>query len=306
MAHRELQSRETSEPRPAGAPFRAGASIGSAHIEEALGRPAGAIGWFEAHPEAFLPDADPSGSALGGSGGASAGAFAALQKLSAAHPVSFHGVELGLGAERGLDARRLAALRSLTDRITPCLFSEHLAWSSHTPLEELGALPPPYDEGTLERVARHVEETQDALGREILLENPVQHIRLINSTMSETDFLAKLVARTGCGLLLQPSANSSATAEEYLAAFPVEAIGEIHLGGHTEALDAEGRAVLVDGPETPEQVWSLYETLIGRIGARPTLIEWDGPSPDWDRLDSEAARVNAILAEAGASSSLAS
>ena len=288
------------------APVRAGVSLEAEHFAEALSRGSTAVGWFETHPEPFL---------IGGParlGEAADGALALLERLREDYPISLHGIDLGFGAERDLDAQHLKGLTALFERLSPCLFSEHLAWSSHTPYESLDGLPPPYDEATLGRVARHIDQTQQAIGRQVLLENPVQHIRLINSTMSETEFLSELVQRTGCGLLLDvnnvfiSAANSSATAEEYLTAFPVEAIGEIHLGGHTEALDAEGRAVLVDSAETPQEVWALYEALIGRIGPRPTLIEWDGPAPDWERLEGEAARVNALLSRVAAPASAAS
>lgn len=297
MAQRTSEDAGLAGPGPSTAradqaPAGAGVSLHPTHFEEALSRPDGSPAWCEVTPEALMP------------GAAGDDAHRALQALRARFPVSMHGIRLGLGAERDLDPGHLAALKTLFDRYDPCLFSDHLAWSTHEHQSGALDLPPAYDEATLGRVCRHIDQTQELLGRRLLLENPVQHIRLANSSMEETEFLAAVVERTGCGLLLDinnafiNAANSRASTDEYLEAFPVEAIGEIHLGGHEEALDAEGRPVIVEGEETPAEVWSLYEGLIARIGPRPTLIEWRGPAPDWARLDAEGARVNAILAKA--------
>ena len=35
-------------------------------------------------------------------------------------------------------------------------------------------------------------------------------------------------------------------------------------------------------------MWALYERLVGRIGARPTLVEWDTDLPSWSVLRDEA------------------
>lgn len=272
------------------APVSAGISLRAAHVAEVIERaPEARPSWVELHPEELFP------------GVATVAVLARVEELRAQRPVSLHGVGLALGAEQGLDPAHLERLKVLFEHLDPCLFSEHLAWSTHEAAKDVTSMPPPFDAATLDRVCRHIDQTQGSLGRRMLLENPVQYVRLANSTMTEIEFLAAIVERTGCGLLLDidnafvGAANNKATTEEYLSAFPVEAIGEIHLGGRSEALDAEGRAVLNGGAETPETVWSLYEALIARIGPRATLIEWDGGAPDWSRLEPELARADAIL-----------
>ena len=55
--------------------------------------------------------------------------------------------------------------------------------------------------------------------------------------------------------------------------------------------------MLIDSHDGPvaETVWALYETVIGRCGPIPTLIEWDSAIPEWPRLKAEAAAAQAIL-----------
>jgi uncharacterized protein (UPF0276 family) len=55
-----------------------------------------------------------------------------------------------------------------------------------------------------------------------------------------TDFLTEIARRTGCGLLLDvnnvfvSATNQNWDARAYIDAFPLDAVGEIHLGGHDE------------------------------------------------------------------------
>ncbi|MEL6977061.1 MAG: DUF692 domain-containing protein [Pseudomonadota bacterium] len=278
----------------AAAPAKAGVSLKLDDVVDILEQEDAALAWFEVHPEDFL------------SGPAAQAGRARLDALRRRRPISLHGVALGIGAERDLDPQHLRRLREMVDRYEPCLFSEHLAWATHGDPETMAQLPPPYDAATLDRVSRHIDQAQEALGRRILLENPSSYIRFTNSTMTDAEFLTAAVSRTGCGLLLDvnnafiSAVNGAAGTRDYLDALPLNAVHEIHLGGHAERLDAEGRKVLEGHHATPEPVWEIYEALIAKIGPKPTLIEWDAEKPDWPRLTAEANRANAILDAAAA------
>src|SRR5207244_119688 len=142
------------------------------------------------------------------------------------------------GAGRPLDRDHLKRLKHLNDRYEPGLFSEHLAWSSHDESYLNDLLPVPYTSETLARVCELIEEAQDFLGRQMLLENPSTYLALAESTWSEMDFIAEIVRRTGCGLLLDvnnvhvSSINQGSDAQSYLDSFPLAAVQEIHLAGH--------------------------------------------------------------------------
>ncbi len=85
-------------------------------------------------------------------------------------------------------------------------------------------------------------------GRRMLLENPSTYVLFAESTISETDFLAEIARRTGCGLLLDvnnvivSSTNHGFDPIAYLDAFPLRHVGEIHLAGYAETQDDAGRA----------------------------------------------------------------
>jgi uncharacterized protein (UPF0276 family) len=247
------------------------------------------VGWLEIHAENYMGD-----------GGRP---LAQLRHLASRLPISVHGVGLSIGGEEPLDADHLARLKTLCDWLQPASFSEHLAWSTHDGAFLNDLLPLPYTAATLARVCDHIDQVQTVLGRKMLLENPSSYMAFTETTLSEVDFLTQIATRTGCGLLLDvnnvyvSSVNQGFNPLEYITAFPLDMVDEIHLGGHDEDRDDHGARLLIDshGAEIVDPVWSLYADTIARSGARPTLIEWDNDLPDWPVLASEAKRAALIL-----------
>ncbi|WP_226553037.1 MNIO family bufferin maturase [Celeribacter naphthalenivorans] len=251
------------------------------------------VKWLEIHAENYM----------GEKGAAGGRPMAQLRALSDRFPISVHGVGLSIGGEGRLDPDHLARLKHLIDEISPASFSEHLAWSTHDTGPHSGyfndLLPLPYTAKTLARVCDHIDEVQSTLGRQMLLENPASYLAFAESTYGEVEFLRAVVKRTGCGLLLDVnnvfvSANNlRIDAYDYIDAFPHEAVGEIHLGGHDEDQDEDGAPLLIDshGREVADPVWHLYTYALATAGPKPTLIEWDTDVPEWEVLASEAARA---------------
>ena len=251
----------------------------------------GDVGFFEIHAENYMGD-----------GGAP---HAMLAALRADHALSIHGVGLSIGGADGLNDDHLARLRHLIDRYQPESFSEHLAWSSHGAAWLNDLLPLPYTQETLDTICAHVDQVQDRLGCRMLLENPATYVTFKSSTWSETDFLTELVRRTGCGLLLDvnnvfvSATNHRFDARAYLAAFPLVAVGEIHLAGH-DTEDLPSGPLLIDSHGAPvaDPVWALYAEVLDQTGPLPTLIEWDTDVPDFPVLLREAAHAKAVLERA--------
>jgi uncharacterized protein (UPF0276 family) len=273
-------------------PATSGLGFKPEHFADITAAP-GAVGFYEVHAENYM-----------GAGGAP---HAMLARLRADHTLSLHGVGLSIGGAGGLDRDHLARLKTLVDRYAPDSFSEHLAWSSHGAAWLNDLLPLPYTDETLASVCDHVDTVQEALGRRMLLENPATYVTFAASTWAETDFLAEIVRRTGCGLLLDvnnvfvSATNHRFDARAYLAAFPLQAVGEIHLAGHdTEELPSGPLLIDSHGRAVADPVWVLYAEVIARTGPLPTLIEWDNDVPAFPLLLAEASRADAILARGGA------
>lgn len=271
-----------------GLPAKPGTGYKPQHFAAILSDP-GPVGWLEIHAENYMGD-----------GGRP---LAQLRHLAERFPISVHGVGLSIGGEGRLDRDHLLRLRDLCGWLAPASFSEHLAWSTHDGAYLNDLLPLPYTAATLARVADHIDEVQEVLGRRMLLENPSTYVAFAETAMGEVEFLTEIARRTGCGLLLDVNnvyvsgVNQNYKPEAYLDAFPLHLVGEIHLGGHDEDRDDHGRRLLIDshGAEVVDPVWSLYAHVIAKAGPRPTLIEWDNDVPDWPVLAAEAARAQAIL-----------
>jgi uncharacterized protein len=273
-------------------PRKAGVGFKHEHMADIL-QDEQKVGFFEVHAENFMSR-----------GGAP---HVALEKLRQDYPVFVHGVGLSIGAVGGLDAAHLRRLKDVVARYEPQIVSEHLAWSTHDNAYYNDLLPVPYDRTTLDRVVSHINQVQDTLGREMVLENPSTYVAFNTSTMSETDFIRDISARTGCGLLLDvnnvfvSATNHNYAPEKYLADFPLDKVREIHLAGHAVEEDETGAPLLIDSHDraVAAQVWTLFETVIATRGLLPTLVEWDNDLPAWSVLKAEAERADAILARHG-------
>ncbi|MBV1903979.1 MAG: DUF692 domain-containing protein [Marinosulfonomonas sp.] len=271
-------------------PNRPGVGYKPQHYSDILENP-GAVEWLEIHAENYMGD-----------GGRP---IAQLRYLAEQFPISVHGVGLSIGGERALDADHLARLKHLLSWLNPASFSEHLAWSTHGNHFLNDLLPLPYTDATLTRVADHISQVQEVVGRQLLLENPSTYLAFDASEMDEVEFLREVVARTGCGLLLDvnnvfvSATNQKTDPITYLNDFPMDAVGELHLGGHDKDTDDHGAPLLIDshGCEVVDPVWALYAHTLDLAGARPTLIEWDTDVPDWATLAAQAGRADALLAK---------
>ena len=268
-------------------PATAGLGLKSRHYHD-IEATKPAVGWFEVHPENYM-----------GAGGPPHRHLTAIRQD---YPLSLHGVGLSIGGDGPLDEAHLGRLKELVDRYEPGLVSEHLAWSTHAGVFFNDLLPLPYTEATLEPIADHIDRVQEALGRRILLENPSSYLAFEDSTLSEPAFLTDLARRTGCGLLLDvnnvfvSAQNLGFSPEGYIADFPLHAVREIHLGGHSSEpdgllIDAHDRAVA-------DPVWALYRHVLELVGPLPTLVEWDNDVPEWPVLFAEAQAAQTLLYEA--------
>ncbi len=250
-----------------------------------------AVDFFEIHAENYM--------------GAGGPPHHLLRRIAPDYPLSVHGVGLSIGGAGPLDRDHLARLKKLIGDYRPAMFSEHLAWSSHDGVYLNDLLPLPYTAGTLDCVARHIDEVQHTLDTRMLLENPSTYVSFGTSDMDEAEFLRAIAARTGCGLLLDvnnvyvSSVNHGFDAAAYIDRFPMEFVGEIHLAGFAEDQDANAERLLIDSHGAPvsDAVWSLYRRTLARSGPVPTLIEWDNDIPDFGSVVAEVSLARAALVE---------
>lgn len=246
-----------------------------------------AVPWFEAISENFMGP-------RGGSGGRP---LEVLEKVRGDYPVALHGVSLSIGSTDPLDLEYLKKLKSLAGRIEPWIISDHLCWTGAHGKNLHDLLPLPYNEESIRHVSGRLDKVQELLGREIAMENVSSYLTYRHSEMPEWEFLAEIVRRTGCEVLLDvnnihvSAVNHGFKGEDYLAGIPVSCVRQMHLAGYSD----EG-GFLIDTHDHPvsDPVWKLYAQAIRRFGPAPTLIEWDEHIPSFERLQAEAARATEV------------
>ena len=284
MAARSIAQR-VNNPRPI--PASAGVGLRATHHAQVVSE-SPRVGWFEVHSENFFADGGP--------------ALQTLLQVRERYPVSLHGVGLSLGSTDPLDRTHLRALIELASRVEPAAISEHLCWSSVDGRHTNDLLPLPYTEEALRHVSARIAAVQDALGREILIENVSSYLQFNCSEMPEWEFLAALSNQSGCGILLDinniyvSAMNHGFDALDYLHAIPRRAVHEMHLAGHS-VVQRGAHEFRIDTHAAPvcDAVWQLYRIAIERFGAMPTLIEWDANIPPLTTLIAEAYKADYIM-----------
>jgi uncharacterized protein len=265
-----------------------GLSLKPEYYDEALAAKASGL-WYEVHPENYFAAGGPR--------------LTWLDRIRQQHPVSLHGVSLSLGGVDPLDREHLAKWRALIDRVAPALVSEHLAWSRHQGRYFPDLLPVLRTTESLQHIASRIQQTQDALGRTIAIENPSHYLALHGHELSEPEFLQKLCQQTGCGLLLDlnnvavSAHNLNTDPADYLQHFPLAQVSEIHLAGHRADARPE-TGLLIDSHDcaVSEAVWSLYQSVAPQLATIPVLIERDGNIPAFSDLLAERSHAEALRA----------
>lgn len=235
-----------------------------------------AVDWFEAITENYLV---PGGKPL-----------QFLQAIRERFEMVLHGVSLSIGSVDPPDPHYLAEVRRLADRFEPTWISDHLCWTGVGGLNTHDLLPLPYTEEALTLVVDHVGQVQEALGRQILLENVSSYLSFDSSQMPEWEFLSEVAQRADCAILLDvnnvyvSSVNHGFDPRQYLRALPRARIRQIHLAGHSN--NGDHLIDTHDHPIAPE-VWDLYAESVALLGAVPTMIERDDHIPPLPELIAE-------------------
>jgi len=246
------------------------------------------LGFVEVHSENFFAD---GGAALG-----------VLHEARSAYVVSLHGVGLSLGSAAGLDPWHLDRLAGLVERIDPVRVSDHASFA-RAPQRAGGPvlhgndlLPLAFTHASLAIMVANVSQVQDRLKRPLLVENLSAYLAFADRDFSEPEFFNALAKRSGCGLLLDVNnlvvnalneglADPVRSACDWIDGIAAHTVGEIHLAGYKDMGD-----IVVDdhGSRVHEPVWQVYRHAIQRLGAVPTLVEWDTDVPALDVLLGEA------------------
>jgi uncharacterized protein (UPF0276 family) len=268
------------------APLGFGLGLRPVHYTAILDSPP-AVDWFEVITENYLV------------GGGRPLHF--LDAIRARYPVVMHGVSLSIGSTAPLDLQYIARVRALAERCEAEWLSDHLCWTGTDGTNLHDLLPLPYTSEALEHLAPRIEQVQELLGRSLVLENVSSYVSYTSSAMSEWEFLAALVRRTGCRLLLDvnnvyvSSRNHGFEPRDFLDGVPVDAVQQFHLAGH---LDLGTHVIDTHDAPVRDEVWDLYAHAVRRFGPVSTLLERDDKIPPLEELVAELGRARGVARQA--------
>lgn len=219
-----------------------------------------------------------------------------------------HGVALGLGGADRPDPDRLAGLAARAELLGAPLVTEHIAFvraggplTASPKLEAGHLLPVPRTWDALDVLCENVRIAQDSLPVPLALENIAALITWPGEELTEGQFLAELVERTGVRLLIDVAnlhtnhVNLGQDPAKALDELPVEAIAYVHVAGGVEK-----NGVWHDTHAHPvsEPVLKVLAELRSRVDPPGVLLERDDAFPPGAELAGELDAIRATLRKA--------
>ncbi|MFC8830839.1 DUF692 domain-containing protein [Streptomyces sp. NPDC057137] len=220
-----------------------------------------------------------------------------------------HGVSLGLGGAGRPDAKRLADLAERAEALGSPLITEHIAFvraggplTASPTLEAGHLLPVPRTRDALRVLCENVRIAQDSLPVPLAVENIAALINWPDEEMTEGQFLAELVDRTGVRLLIDVAnlhtnhVNRGEDPATALDQLPVEAIAYVHVAGGIErdGVWHDTHAHPVGAP-----VLDVLAELRSRVSPPGVLLERDDNFPPTAELAAELDAIRTTLAGPG-------
>src|SRR6201996_2184384 len=266
--------------------YRVGIGLRMPHYRHILERKP-VVDWFEIISENYMVD-----------GGRP---LTVLDQILEQYRVVQHGVSMYFGSVEPLNPEHLKRLKKLVRRTRTPWLSDHLCWGSVDGRYTHDLLPMPYTFEAANLTAEKIRQVQDFVEVPVVVENVSSYAEYHVSEMTEWEFLAEVVEKADCGILLDvnniyvSSRNHDFDPREYVEAVPAERVAQIHIAGHSKfekyILDTHDHPVI-------DPVWALYARAIQRCGPTATLLEWDDNIPSFDQVHREALKANRYLKRA--------
>ncbi|WP_430477891.1 DUF692 family multinuclear iron-containing protein [Streptomyces sp. P11-1] len=226
-----------------------------------------------------------------------------------------HGVSLGLGGADRPDPERLAGLAARAELLGTPLVTEHIAFvraggplTASPRLEAGHLLPVPRTWDALDVLCENVRIAQDALPVPLALENIAALISWPDEELTEGQFLAELVERTGVRLLIDVAnlhtnhVNRGEDPAKALDELPVEAIAYVHVAG---GIEKDGVWHDTHAHPVTAPVLDVLAELRSRVDPPGVLLERDDAFPPGAELAAELETIRGTLRAAARAGTVA-
>lgn len=219
--------------------------------------------------------------------------------LAGRFPVVLHSVDLSIGTDTPVDGEYLRKLHKVAEWVQPKWVSDHLCFTRVDGLN-IGQLTPLSFSGQIaDIVIRNIKCVAATFSCPFLLENISYYFTVPPGTMSEAEFITRIIRESGCGLLLDltnvqnNAVNNDYNAYEFLDQIPLDRVVQVHLaGGYYH------RGILLDAHSdpVPAEVFDLLRYSAPRMPLlRAVTIERDQNYPPFRELIDELDKIREIL-----------
>jgi uncharacterized protein (UPF0276 family) len=288
----DLSLRSVAAPTGVGLGLR-----GSFLAEVDAGAADGRVPFFEISPENHMRRGGPGP--------------ARLARVRERFPVLTHGLSMSLGGLEPFDPEYFADLRQFLAAFgnhghgSDPWHSDHLCFCGTDGKQLHDLLPVPFTGTSARRIAARVREAADRLGRPMAVENISYYLPLGVPSVDEPEFIAELLERADCGLVLDVNnvfvnaKNHGFDARAWLARIPLARVVQLHVAGH-EFWDDDAKTLIIDthGAPVRAEVDDLLAWVIERTGPLPVLLERDNNIPALAELLAERDRLQTIYDQA--------
>lgn len=222
-----------------------------------------------------------------------------LEKLADKYPFVAHSLSLSIGDAFPLDREYLGGIRAFLDRFGITVYGDHFCISrdSRGYLYEL--IPIPRSSASAIFIADKISSVQDFLSRRMVLEN-ISYYYEEENQMPEADFIASIIKRCGCGLLLDVNnvyvngRNHGSDPRAFLNALPSDAVSYYHVAGYLDQPEAD-QVLDTHGTPVSEDVMELGAYAVKRFGNLPIVLERDNNVPSLEDLCRELSIVHGAM-----------
>ena len=218
--------------------------------------------------------------------------------------VSVHALKLSPASAEPPAMRYLEAIKAVARENGAQSVSDHLGFTrdGDNGVEMGHFAPPPWTQEALDATCRNVDHIQRFFGETRFYIETIAYLFELKGTMSEADFVSRLLDRTGCGWLLDVtnvyanSMNFNFDPYEFIATImPHAASVQMHLAGGF--FDEKSQMYIDSHSEPiPDAVFDLYRFALwqGLGKVEVVFIERDQNFPDEAGWRSEVHRVREI------------
>jgi uncharacterized protein (UPF0276 family) len=213
-------------------------------------------------------------------------------------PVVAHAVSLSLGGAEPVDRARVEHLAMVAAAVDAPLVSEHVAFTRAGGLDTGHLLPVPRTRDALNVLVDNVKRAQAELPVPLALENIATVFDWPGNELTEGRFLAELVERTGCLLLVDVANLYAATVNvgtapaEFLDELPLEHLAYVHVAG---GVTHDGIYHDTHAHAVPREVLDVLAELCTRVDPPGVMLERDDDYPAGADLAAEIAAIRAVV-----------